>query len=184
MNAGLISTRYASSLLDYAIELGQQEEVYRSMKTLSEIFVKVPRLGYTLLNPSLSASEKKKLLTTASGGNLSSSLDKMIDLILMNDREESIRNIALRFIDLYRNMFNIHPGKLVTAFPVDEETQKHLIIHTEEAVGGTIEFESIIDPSIMGGFMLSVGDYRWDASVAGELNRIRNKLKEANKKIV
>ena len=111
MNLGLISTRYASSLLDYAIESGQQEEVYRSMKTLSEMFVQVPRLRSTLLNPSLSASEKKKILITASGGNVSSSLDKMLDLILMNDREENIQTITLRFIDLYRERYNIHYGQ-------------------------------------------------------------------------
>lgn len=183
MNTGLISSRYASALLDYAIGLNQQDEVYTRMKVLSEMFMLIKGLRNSLANPSVSVGEKKKLLVTACGGTIVSSLDKIFDVILSNNREENVQTIALRFIDLYREKFNIRYGKLITAVPVNEEVQNHLAAHIERTMGGTVEFEPITDPSILGGFMLSVGDFRWDASVAGELSRIRNKLNELSTRL-
>lgn len=180
MNTGLVSSRYASALLDYAIGLDQQNEAYVQMKMLAEMFALAPALRAALINPSVSVAKKKKLLIAACGGKIVSSLDKIFDVILSNNREENIQTIALRFIDLYREKFNIRYGKLITAVPIDEKMQNQVASHIEKTMGGTVDFEPVTDPSIMGGFTLSVGDYRWDASVAGELNRVRNQLKDLN----
>jgi len=140
------------------------------------MFFEVPKLHNTLLDPSLPNPEKKKIILTACGGIVPSSLGKMIDLILKNEREESIQYIALRYIDRYREKFHIQHGKLITAVEMDSETHKRLIIRIEKVVGGEIELEPIVDPAIMGGFVLHLGDYRWDASIAGELTRIRKRI--------
>ena len=67
MNSGLVSTRYANALLDYAIEMGEQEEVYARMKVLSAMFVEVPGLKGALQNPSIPTNEKKDIILTACG---------------------------------------------------------------------------------------------------------------------
>ena len=54
----------------------------------------------------------------------------------------------------------------------------------ESTTGGTIEMEKIIDPEILGGFMFEVDFVRWDASVSGQLRRIRSEYIEKNKKTV
>ena len=74
MDRGLISTRYARSLLDYAISLDQQDEVYNSLKTISEVFWEVPELRVVLTNTSIRLEERLKILNTAAGDNLPSSL--------------------------------------------------------------------------------------------------------------
>jgi len=178
MNTGLISSRYADSLLQYAISLGQEEEVYDKMKLLSEIFMKMPRLRSAIINPSLSGREKKKILMTACGGSVPSSLSKMIDLILKNEREEVLQYIALRFIDLYRDKFDIQSGRLVTAISIDHKTGQQLVTRIQKMVKTNVEIESVVDSEIIGGFILTLGDFRWDASVSGELARIRNKFQK------
>lgn len=177
MNTGLISTRYAKALLDYAIASGQQQEVYARMQTLSSMFIEVPALRRALSGSMYPKEKKRSILETACGGDLPSSLEKMIALILENEREELIQYIALRYAELYRSRFNIQYGKLVTAVPIDEETQKRFITRIKQIVGGTIEVEPIVDPAIIGGFILYLDDDRWDASMAGELFRIRNRFK-------
>lgn len=177
MNSGLISSRYTTSLLNYAIDMGQQEEVYARMKILTEMFSAVPKLNNVIMDPSLSNLEKKKVILTACGGSVPSSLDKMLDLILKNEREGNMQYIALRFIDQYREKYNIQFGKLITAVGIDKKTAKRLSTRIEGIVGGEIELEPMVDPAIMGGFVLHLGDYRWDASVSGELTRIRSKFK-------
>lgn len=177
MNSGLISSRYAHTLLEYAIASGQQEEVYTAMKIFSELFMQTRPLRRAIENPSIALQDKKKIIVTACGNHIPASLDKMIDLILKNKREEMIRNIALRFIELYRERYHIQYGKLVTAVPIDPEREKHFISHIQKIVGGKLEVDPVVDPDIIGGFILNLGDNRWDASISGELTRIRSKLK-------
>ncbi len=177
MNSGLISSRYAYTLLEYAAALGQQEEVYTDMKIFSEIFIHTRPLRRAIQNPSVALQDKKKIIVTACGNNVPSSLDKMIDLILKNKREEMIRYIALRFIELYRERYQIQSGKLVTAVPIDPEKEEQFISRIQEIVGGKLEIDPVVDPDIIGGFVLTLGDNRWDASILGELTHIRSKLK-------
>ena len=102
MNTGLISTRYAGSLLDYAISTGEVMAVYENMKLLSEMFLAFPKLRSSITNLGLTNLDKKRIIITACGGTVPPSLDKMIDLILRNEREEHLQIIALRFVELYR----------------------------------------------------------------------------------
>src|SRR5690554_5246975 len=177
MNTGLISTRYASALLDFAIESGQEKEVYGRMKTLSEVYLQVPQLRIALANSAITRKDKKQILFTSIGGNVPSSLDKMVDLILKNEREEVILFIALRYIELYRYKFNIQYGKLITAVPVNKENKDRFISRISDLVGEKLEIEPVVDPDIIGGFVLHLNDLRWDASVSGELTRIKSKIK-------
>lgn len=177
MNSGLISSRYAYTLLEYAVALGQQEEVYTALKIFSELFLQTRPLRRAIENPSIALQDKKKIIVTACGNNVPSSLDQMIDLILKNKREGMIRNIALRFIELYRERYHIQSGKLVTAVPIDPEREKQFIRRIQKIVGGKLEVDPVVDPDIIGGFVLSLGDNRWDASISGELTRIRSQLK-------
>lgn len=177
MNTGLISSRYAHTLLEYAVALGQQEEVYTAMKIFSELFMQTRPLRRAIQNPSIALQDKKKIIVTACGNNVPASLEKMIDLILKNKREEMIRNIALRFIELYRERYHIQSGKLVTAVPIDPEREEQFICRIQKIVGGKLEVDPVVDPDIIGGFVLNLGDNRWDASISGELTRIRSTLK-------
>ena|SRR5690554_2849304 len=177
MNTGLISTRYAKALLDHAIASGEQQEVYHRMKTLAAMFIEQPALRQALSGAVNTREKKIFLLRTASGGDLPPSLERMLGLIMENEREELIHYIALRYTELYRDRFNIQYGRLITAIPIDEKTEKRFIEHIRKIVGGRLEVEPVVDPAIIGGFILYLDDYRWDASVAGELSRIRNRFR-------
>lgn len=178
MDRGLISTRYARSLLDYAISLDQQDEVYNSLKTISEVFWEVPVLRVVLTNTSIRLEEKLKILNTAAGDNLPSSLKKMADMIFLNEREDLIQYIALRYIELYRDKFKILHGKIITAVHFGKEEIKSFQKRIQKLVGDNLELEPVVDPDIIGGFVLQLDDYRWDASVSGELTRIKSHFKK------
>lgn len=178
MNSGLVSTRYANALLNFAIESGEHEQVYAKMKLLADLFFEVPELKEIVQNPSIPAKMKKEIIVTAFGGDLPVSLEKTIGLILDNERENQLQFITQRFIDLYRRRFRIQAGKLITAVPIEEETKKRLLEKIRHLIGNTLEIEAVVDPDIIGGFILNLDDYRWDASVSGELERVRQSLKK------
>ena len=178
MNTGLISTRYATALLKYSIELNQQKEVYSALKFFLKVYGNVPELREALQTHSIVKSEKKKIIIAACGGNIPSTLDEMLDLIIKNERQLLIDYIALRYIDLYRERFKIQHGKLVTAVSMDEETKEHFVKRIESIIDKRLEIEAEVDPDIIGGFLLYLDDHRLDASVSGKLNRIRSKVKK------
>jgi F-type H+-transporting ATPase subunit delta len=111
-------------------------------------------------------------------------LEQFIDLLLKNKREERLQYIALRFLELYRKKFNILSGTLITATKVDKPTYNRLKSFIESKTGETLELERLTDASILGGFILQIGDNRLDTSVSGQLLRIKSELKEVNRKIV
>lgn len=184
MNTGHISVRYATALLEFAKETNTLEQVYGEAKLLTLLFEKMGELRLALENPVLSIEEKRELILNAAGGETSTTFQKFTDLLLTNKRENQIRNIMLKFIDLYREDKNIRYGKLTTASAVDITTEKRLVKLITDKVGGTLELEKIVDPDILGGFMLQVDDVRWDASISGQLNRLKNEYIERNRRIV
>src|SRR5690554_2996061 len=176
MNTGHIATRYATALLEYAIEMKQVEEVYTRVKMLSAVFLEVPGLRNALQDLSVPKQEKRKIMLIACGESLPSTLEEMMDLILQNEREEHLQSIAQRFIDIYRDRFRIQAGKLITAVPVEDNTRNKLVGRIQQITGENFEIESVVDLDLIGGFVLKLDDYRWDASVTGELQRLRKSL--------
>ena len=181
MNEGLISSRYATALLNFATQNDEEKKVYSEMTFLVQIFKIVKNLQQSLSSPVVSKSKKKKILITAVGGNVSNSMDKFFDLLIENKRENKLESIASRYTELYRKRHNIHLGTLTTAVKTDPSVIERLKVVIEEQIGGTVEFTSDVNPDIIGGFVLQVEDYRWDASISGQLNRIKKELKQINK---
>lgn len=86
--------------------------------------------------------------------------------------------IAHSYITLYRKQKNIIRGKLTTAVAVSPEMESKMRQMVESKTQGTVEFETEVNPDIVGGFILEYDTYRMDASVKTKLNNILNTLKK------
>jgi F-type H+-transporting ATPase subunit delta len=184
MNNGLIAARYATALLGFANQSNATQKVYTEAKAIVQSYFQFTELRQALDNPVLSKTEKQKIISLAAGGNLSKSFGRFIEILLENNREVHLQSIALKYIDLYRKENNIHHGKLITATTVEASVEKRLLAMMQHATGGTVEIEKVINPALLGGFQLEVDFVRWDASLAGQLQRIRNEYLEQNKKVL
>jgi F-type H+-transporting ATPase subunit delta len=184
MNTGLIPARYATALLDFANTSNEQDRVYAEAKAITQSYFQFSQLRTVLDNPVLANAEKRKIIHMAAGGKISKSLERFMDLVLENNREKFLHEIALKLIDLYRKQMNIHYGKLTTASQVNAATEKRLMTLVESTTGGTIEMEKVVDPEILGGFLFEVDFVRWDASISGQLRRIKKEYIEKNNKTV
>ena len=184
MNTGLIPVRYATALLDFANESNLQDSVYNEAKAVIKSYFQFSELRTVLDNPVLAKTEKRKIILLAAGGNVCTPFEKFLDLVLDNNRENHLLSIALKYIDLFRKQKNIHYGKLTTASTINAVTEKKLMAMVENTTGGTIEMEKVIDPDIIGGFLFEVDFVRWDASISGQLRRIKQEYIEKNNKIV
>ena len=184
MNKGLISVRYATALFQFAKDKNVGEEVYEQSKFLTSVFAQLKNLPATLSNPMIPKDQKRRLLLTASGEMTSDVFEKLIDLLLKNDREDCLQSIMLEYQEQYRKSKNILHGKLITAVEIDDATTKLLIASIEHKIEGTLDLEKIVNPKVLGGFILEVDFTRWDASLSGQLNSIKKQYIERNRRIV
>ena len=178
MDLGVISVRYARALLKCATELKLEDQVYKEMQTLSKSFLEVPELRFTIDNPMLSKDKKLKIVATACGDNICELTKKFVELVLNEDREKTLQFMAASYITLYRKQKNIIRGSLTTAAPVSQETEDKMRRMVESKTHGTVEFNTEVDPNIIGGFILEYDTYRMDASVKTKLNNILTQLKK------
>ena len=85
--------------------------------------------------------------------------------------------MANAYVTLYRQQKNIIRGRLITAVAVAPETEQKMKRMVEGNTQGTVEFETEVNPDILGGFILEYDTFRMDASVKSRLNSILNTLK-------
>lgn len=169
MDIGTISSRYAKALFSLAKEKGLETRVYDDMKMLADSFSLEPGLRVALGNPILPAEEKLKLLTAAGGIEVSDLYERFMHLVLEHKRESLLLFMAHIYIHLYRKDKRITRVQFSTAVPVSEEVKVHLQNKLKEETGSTIEFSGIVQPELIGGFRLRIGNYRIDASYATQL---------------
>jgi len=176
MDIGVISTRYARALLKSATDAKLDVQVYQEMMTLAKSYTDVPMLRQTIDNPMLEKAKKQTLLETAAGGTPSKLTQTFIALVLKENRENMVQFMAYSYVTLYRKQNNIIRGKLTTAARVSAETEQKMRQMVESKTQGTVEFETEVNPDIIGGFILEYDTYRMDASVKSKLNTILNQL--------
>jgi len=178
MNTGLISSRYAHALYDYALQKNAEERVYVQAKLLAKGFSQFVKLKSVLNNPVLGNLKKKEIILLTINVAIDPVFDRFIDMVLENNREDLLHFIALKYVDVYRKNKNIFAAKLTTAIEIDPKTEKTLIRVIENYTKGTLELDKAQNPDILGGFALEVDNTRWDATIAGQLRKIKKGLLE------
>jgi F-type H+-transporting ATPase subunit delta len=176
MNAGIISTRYAKAIFQYALGRGDEEHLHEEMKMLSAQFAALPLLKKVLEDPTVSSADKIDVLVTAAGKEASDTCKQVIRLVIKNGRGHYMQNIALVYDKVYRKEKNIAVIKLTTVEPTGDETKKALVNLIIKDKGKKVDFAAQTDDAIIGGFILEVEDFRLDAGVKNQLNRLRLEL--------
>ena len=158
MNTGAISKRYAKALLELSRESGRGEQDCAQALAL------------------LRAPEAKP-------AKLEEDIQKLVELLIRNGRMPYVKFILRSFVDLYRKENGIVEVRLTMAAesPTLEEKLRKILA---SAIDGTILFTSKVDPDLIGGFVLEVDDRQLNASAKSQLEKIRRKLDELNKRIV
>lgn len=178
MNEGLIPRRYAKALYMFAKEKGAEKRLYDLMTGLEKSFASAPALEETVANPFVSDADKQKLLMTAAGATADDSVyADFLKLLCENHRIEFVREMGLAYLDIYRQENRIYVVRVESAAPMapaEEERIRALVLRHLD--GGVMEYSSSVNPSLIGGFTVSVGNDRIDASVSNELKQLRLNL--------
>ena len=158
MNTGIISTRYAKALLMYVEQTGGGDRVCAQVREILKSPDNVP-------------------------AKLEPELERFVALLAKNGRIGDVRFILHSFVTMYYRSKGISLAKLTTSIPAPglEEKLRKLL---EDRFGRKLIFETSVDPSLVGGFVVAVDDYVLDASVRSQIETIRRQFIKQNNRIV
>ena len=172
-----LAARYAKSVLDLAIEKGQLDAVYDDMLFLQAAFRSSKELVVLLKSPIIKADKKDKIMDAITAGKISVITATFNKLLLRKNRELYLPEIVTAFIDQYKVNKGIHTVKLTTATPVSEELKQSILekVRTGKHLQ-RVELNTVVDETLIGGFILEIGDQLVDDSIAFELNNIKKQF--------
>jgi len=181
MNVSLIAERYARALFGLASEKGVLDNVYRDVVELDQAVRENRFLRLFFRAPVISPGKKKATMKAIFGSHFDPLTMKYIDFLTGKRRDAIIPEIALQFIQEYKNFKGILTVKLKTAVSVDDTIRKRVAeIMRRYSAAPNIEFVEEVDPEVIGGFVLSWNDYQYDATVSRQLERLRRGVARVN----
>lgn len=167
--------RYAKALLELALEQNKLEQVLADMKYLLEIYNQSHDFQM-LLNSPIVKSEKKISIFNELFGQFEVLTSDFVKMIINNRREDSLAQIAFAFDEIVKEHKGIVPITLTTAIKLDEATKATILEKVEKNVSGQLEVTENIDPTLIGGFIVRMGDKQIDASVSNQFRELKQRL--------
>lgn len=174
----VVASRYAKSLIGLAVEQGKLEVVYADMKLIKGICTSNPDFVILLESPVVKTDKKKAIFKEILTGKISDLTFSFINIIADKRREGYIDDIAKAFDTQYKLYKNILSAVITSANGIDAATKAKVMELVKATTTGEVELIEKIDPSILGGFVITVGDKQMDQSVARKLNDLRKNFSE------
>lgn len=167
--------RYAKAILETAVSSGNATKVNDDMKMIVDTVSGNTELSDFLASPIIASDLKRNALSEifASVENESKSLFKLLQ---ENKRFEILLPIAEQFNAQFDEMNGIQIAKVTTAFPMDATLEAQVLAKIASISDKKITLQNSIDPSIIGGFILRIGDKQYNASVANRLQELRREF--------
>ncbi|MEC3964001.1 ATP synthase F1 subunit delta [Flagellimonas halotolerans] len=175
MNQNRAAIRYAKATLDFALEKKAAEAVEKDMREIAGTISGSEELQHLLESPIIKSEVKKNsLLEVFKDAN---EITKgLLQTLISNKRIAMLQEVAFKYIILHEKLKGEEVAYVTTAVPLTAELEKKILATVTKATGNTITLENKIDESIIGGFVLRVGDTQYDASIANKLNGLKREF--------
>ena len=179
MDNGRISVRYARALFQLAQEQDCEDAVYDGLtRFVHNYLLAIAQFNEVLADPIVAPEEKLKLMEMAVGEPLHDTLKQFFAFVVEQKREDKMFFIAMKTMEMYRMKHNVLSTQVTTATALPDATYDKIKAFVKQTFDADAEIDVKIDPSLIGGFILDIENTRMDASVAGQLNALKNKLKQ------
>lgn len=178
MSQSKIHVRYAKALFQLAREKGLLDEVKKDMDFLLRAYSENDNFSGLAANPAIGGRKKHAIFAELFIKNVHALTFSFLELLLEKKRELFVPGIARRYTFLYRKEKNILSVTLISSGELVKETVDMILNKLKELFCCEVEFDLKMDENLIGGFQLKIDDVLLDASIQGELKKIRNTLIE------
>ena len=167
--------RYAKATLAYANENKFSDKVAKEMQGLIELYDSSIHLSRLLSNPFLPNTKKQSILRSIVP-NSSDVTKKLLNLLTSNNRLFLLKEVAKRYIQLFSEQQGELNATVISAIPLTQNLEKEIHNKLEDFSGKKIYILNKIDKSLLGGFILKIGDMEFNSSLAYKLKTFKAKL--------
>jgi F-type H+-transporting ATPase subunit delta len=168
------ASRYVKSLLNLAESKGVLEEVHADMLAFTKVLNKNRILVIALRSPIIKHYKKKNILEALFRGRFNDLTLTFFRIITAKNRERLLPLIAAEFHEAYNEHQGIGKASVVTAVPLGNELRDEILALAKKVLGRSrIELKEMVDPEIIGGFILNAGSQQIDSSIKHQLKILR-----------
>jgi len=167
--------RYAKAVLSLASDNKVADKVNADMKQIASAIATNSDLNAMLQSPVVRSSDKLSVLK-AVFGDTNNATTNLINTLITNKRIALLGDVANKYNHLYDALRDTQVAKVTTATPLTKDLEKKVLAKVKELTGKSTEIMNTVDESILGGFVLRVGDLQYDASIANKLNKLKREF--------
>jgi F-type H+-transporting ATPase subunit delta len=178
MSGSRAAVRYAKATLSFALDQNKEVEVNSDMLFIANTIEESKDLQLLLNSPILKSELKKTAIKEVFTSKISSLSAGLIDLLIDNKRLSILDHVAKKYSVLFDKLKGIEVAKVTTAVPLTEALNKKVLRKVKEITGKEATIENSVDPDIIGGFILRIGDVQYDASVSNKLQVLKRQFED------
>ena len=167
--------RYAKAILDIAVDNKSTDAVESDMRAVVSTISNSKELKDLLASPIIKGEAKKKALSNIFKGSHSIT-QGLIKLLVDNRRVGMLNEVALKYIILNEQLKGQDVALVTTAVPLTKALETKVLAQVTKITGNEVTLKNKIDESIIGGFVLRVGDLQFDASIANKLSNLKREF--------
>jgi len=167
--------RYAKAILGLAGEKNMAGKVNDDMKSIHETVTASRDLKLLVESPVLKTEIKKAALKEVFA-SVNEMTQGLIDLLINKRRIDLLDEVAQKYTLLYDELIGNRTAVVTTAVPLSEDLEKKVLAKVKELTGNDVSLVNKIDESIIGGFILRVGDMQYNASIANKLQNLKREF--------
>ena len=171
-----IVRRYAAALFDRARAAGMVDLVESDLGLITYSFETIPRLEEAITSPLIPAAKKREIVTSIFRGKINEITLFYLYLVIDNRREEVVKDTEGEYIRLANEARGIVAAEVTSAVALTDDELAALKARLSEYTGRRVEMSTSVDPSIIGGLVVRIGDTVMDGSIAGHLRRMRDEF--------
>lgn len=175
MSANRAAIRYAKAILDLSLSKGVAQDVNNDMVLIAKTVTENDELNAFIQSPSISGNVKEAALLEVFA-QTNTITKGLFHLLLENKRFEILGAIAMQFSVLFDEMNGFEVAKVTTAIPMDADLEAKISEKIREFSNKKITIENVVDPAIIGGFILRIGDKQYNASIANRLQVLKREF--------
>jgi F-type H+-transporting ATPase subunit delta len=174
-----VASRYVKSLLGLAVEQGVLEEVHHDMQLFAKVCAENRAFALMLKSPVIRHDKKKDILEKLFQGKVNKLTMAILNIITSKNREPILPAIAKEFHNAYNVYKNIGRASITSAVPLDEKLRNEIQQVVQKLSNRKeVELTEKVDQSLIGGFILNVGDKQVDASIKSKIRSLKVKFSE------
>jgi F-type H+-transporting ATPase subunit delta len=175
MSGTRAAIRYAKAVLALAQEQNAAEAVNTDMSLVANTVNGSKELQDLLQSPVITAEVKKSALLAVFPNTTKNTVD-LINTLITNNRLNMFGAVASKYVNLYNEAIGNQTATVTTAVELSGDLETKVLAKVKELTGKAVIVKNIVDESILGGFILRVGDLQYDASISNKLNKLKREF--------